>query len=153
MNQSLNIILRPAYDKSVFKKSCQHFHRISFWLSSAPKLGAWMKTGRAWAPRGPSLEPPLRVVRVVSETCVLTCKWKRVMQYDVYIEFPKISVHNVQIRAKFSDTNFTNVCPVFCLLRHFTYGGVFSWKRCTLHEEKCATIFSTITMVIIGRFW
>ena len=38
VNQSLNIILRPAYDKSVFKKSCQHFHRISFWLSSAPKL-------------------------------------------------------------------------------------------------------------------
>ena len=49
----------PAYDKSVFKKSCQHFHRISFWLLSAPKLGGLDENWEGLRTPGPSLEPPL----------------------------------------------------------------------------------------------
>jgi len=36
-----------------------------------------------------------------------------VIKYDLYVKFPQIFAHNVQICAKFSYKNFTDVCPVF----------------------------------------
>jgi len=57
----------------------------------------------------------------------LTCNWKHVIEY---VKFPQIFAHKVQTCAKFSCKNFTDVCPVFWILRLYTWGGVFSWTHC-----------------------
>jgi len=53
-----------------------------------------------------SLEITERVVGVVTETCVFD-------KYDLYVKFPQIVAHNVQMCSKFSRKIFTDVCPVF----------------------------------------
>ena len=56
----------------------------------------------------------------------LTCNWKYAIKYDICVKFPQIFAHNVQICAKFSCKNFTDVCPVFWILCHYTWGwGIF----------------------------
>ena len=45
--------------------------------------------------------------------------------------FHAFFAHNVQICAKFSCKNITDVWSVFWMLRHDTYGAVFSWTQCT----------------------
>jgi len=59
--------------------------------------------------------------------------WKPVIKYDLYVKFPWMFAHNVQICAKLCCKNFNDVCQVFQILHHYTWGGgVFSWTRCTL---------------------
>jgi len=60
----------------------------------------------------------------------LMCSYKRVIEYDLYVKLPQMFAHNVQICAIFSCKNFTDVCPVFWLLCHYTQGAVTSWTRC-----------------------
>jgi len=51
---------------------------------------------------------------------------ENVIKYDLYVKFPWIFAHNIQICAKFSCKNFTDVClPVFWVLRHYTWGAFF----------------------------
>jgi len=58
----------------------------------------------------------------------LTCNWKHVIKYYLYVKFPEIFAHSVQICAKFCCKNYTDICPVLWLLRHHTWGrDVFSW--------------------------
>jgi len=54
-----------------------------------------------------------------------TSDWKHVIKYDLYVKFPRIFEHNVQITAKFCCKNFNDVCQVFWILHHYTYGGRF----------------------------
>jgi len=60
-----------------------------------------------------------------------TSNWKHLIKYDLYIQFPRIVAHNVQIRAKFCCKNFSDVCQVFRILHIVILrgGGVFSWTR------------------------
>jgi len=53
--------------------------------------------------------------------------WKHVIKYDLYIKFPRIFAHNVQMCAKFCCKNFSDVCQVFRILHHCTVlrGTVF----------------------------
>ena len=59
-----------------------------------------------------------------------TSNWKHVIKYDLYVKFPWIFAHNVQITAKFCCENFNDVCQVFRILLHYTLGAVFSWTHC-----------------------
>jgi len=43
---------------------------------------------------------------------------------DLYVKFLRIFAHNVQICAKFCKI-FNDVCQIFRILRHYTWGGVF----------------------------
>jgi len=70
-----------------------------------------------------------RVVSVVTETYVLTCNWKHVIKYDFYVKFLRIFACNVQICATFSFKNFSDVCPAFWILHHYTLGALL-WTRC-----------------------
>jgi len=54
-----------------------------------------------------------------------TSNWKHVIKYDLYVKFSRIFAHNIQICAKFSCKNFTDVCPVFWILCHYTRGAFF----------------------------
>ena len=54
-----------------------------------------------------------------------TSNWKHVIKYDLYVKFPRSFAHNVQINAKFCCKNFNDVCQVFRILHHYTWGGVF----------------------------
>ena len=65
---------------------------------------------------------------------------ENVIKYDLYIKFPQIFAHNVQIRAKFSCKNFTDVCPVFWILRHYTWEGAFfrvhaAYANCAIRQQ------------------
>jgi len=55
-----------------------------------------------------------------------TSNGRHVIKYDLYVTFPRIFAHNVQINAKFCCKNFNDVCQVFRILHHYTWGGVFS---------------------------
>ena len=65
--------------------------------------------------------------------CFLTCNWKQIIKYDLYIKFSQIFAHNVQMCATFSCENFTDVCQVFWILLYYTKGGrgVFLWTCCS----------------------
>jgi len=54
-----------------------------------------------------------------------TSNWKHVIKYDIYVKFPQIFAHNVQICVKFSCKNSTDVCQVFWVLCNYTWGGRF----------------------------
>jgi len=45
---------------------------------------------------------------------------ENVIKYDLYVKFPRIFAHNVQICAKFCCKNFNDVCQVFRILHHYT---------------------------------
>jgi len=57
--------------------------------------------------------------------CFWTSNWNRVIKYDLYVNFPRILAHKVQICAKFCCKNVNDVCPVFWILHHYTEGGRF----------------------------
>ena len=54
-----------------------------------------------------------------------TSNWKHLIKYDLYVKFPRIFAHNVQINAKFCCKNFNDVCRVFRILHRYTQGGRF----------------------------
>jgi len=61
---------------------------------------------------------------VLSRKRVLwTNNWKHVIKYNLYGKFPRLFAHNVQINAKFCRKNFNDVCQVFRILHHYTWGG------------------------------
>jgi len=69
-----------------------------------------------------------------------TSNWKHVIQYDLYVKFPRIFAHNVQICAKFCCKNFDDVCQVFRIAYYIIIlGGVFSWTRCIYRVHIGAT--------------
>jgi len=46
---------------------------------------------------------------------------ENVIKYDLYLKFPRIFAHSVQICAKFCCENFNDVCQVFqVVLHHYT---------------------------------
>jgi len=45
---------------------------------------------------------------------------ENVIKYDLYIKFPRLFAHNVQICAKFSCKNFTDVCSLFYFISDMT---------------------------------
>ena len=47
------------------------------------------------------------------------------MTCNLYVKFPQFFAHNVQIYAKFSYKNFTDVCPVFEYYAIILRGAVF----------------------------
>jgi len=52
---------------------------------------------------------------------------ENVIKYDLYVKFPQIFAHNIQIYAKFCCKNFNDVCQVFQILHHYTGGrGAFN---------------------------
>jgi len=77
----------------------------------------------------PGTADRLRRCQLISPVSVVnfwrTSNWKHAIKYDVYVNFPRIFAHNVQICAKFSCKNFTDVCLVFWILRHYTWGRFF----------------------------
>jgi len=58
--------------------------------------------------------------------------WKRVIKYDLYVKFPWIFAHSVQMCAKFSCKNFIDVCQYFEYDAIILRGDVYSWTRCSL---------------------
>ena len=48
-----------------------------------------------------------------------TSNWKHVIKCDLCVKFHEF-LHSVQICVKFSCKNFTDVCPVFWVLCHYT---------------------------------
>jgi len=69
---------------------------------------------------------------------------ENVIKYDLYVKFPRIFAHNVQICAKFCCKNFNDVCQVFRIL-HVTIilrGAVFSWTRCEV------VAFSALSLLV-----
>jgi len=50
---------------------------------------------------------------------------ENVIKYDLYVKFPRIFAHNLQIYAKFCCKNFSDVCQVFRILHHYTEGEAF----------------------------
>jgi len=83
-----------------------------------------------------------------------TSNWKLVIKYDIYVKFPWIFAHSVQICTKFSCTNFNDVCQVFLILDHYTWGAFFRGHAvfCTLGDNDiissiyaiCASCFPAI---------
>jgi len=62
---------------------------------------------------------------VLSQKLVFwTSNSKHVIKHDIYVKFPWIFAHNVQICAKFCCKNFNDVCQVFWILYHYTWGGI-----------------------------
>jgi len=59
-----------------------------------------------------------------------TCNWKHVIKYDLYVKCPQFFSHNVQICAKFSCKNFTDVCPVFWVYAIILGGRFFTVAVC-----------------------
>ena len=53
-----------------------------------------------------------------------------VIKFDLYVKFPQIFAHDVQVCAKFCCKNFSDVCQVFRILpvHHYTWGA-FLWTR------------------------
>ena len=41
-----------------------------------------------------------------------TSNWKHVIKYDLYVKFPRIFAHNVQINDKFCCKSFNDVCCI-----------------------------------------
>ena len=50
---------------------------------------------------------------------------ENVIKYDLYDKLPQSFARDVQICAKFCCKNFYDVCQVFQILHHYTYGGHF----------------------------
>jgi len=55
---------------------------------------------------------------------------KNVIKYDLYVKFPRIFAHNVQIYAKSCCKNFNDVCQVYFGCYTIIFRGRFSWTRC-----------------------
>jgi len=65
-----------------------------------------------------------------------------VIKYDLYVEFPRIFAHNLQICAKNSVVKISMMFD-----KYFAYytiiirgGGVFSWTRCILKKMNMSII-------------
>jgi len=58
---------------------------------------------------------------------------ENIIKYDLYVKFPLIFSHNVQICAKFCCKNSNDVCQVFRMIHHYTSiilrGTTFSWTH------------------------
>ena len=50
---------------------------------------------------------------------------KQVIKYHLYVKFARIFAHNVQTCDKFCCKNFNDVCHVFRILHHYTWGREF----------------------------
>jgi len=50
---------------------------------------------------------------------------ENVIKYDLYLTFPRIFAHNVQIHAKLCCKNFSDVCRVFRILHHYPWGAFY----------------------------
>ena len=70
-----------------------------------------------------------------------TSNWKHVIKYDIFVKFSRIFAHNVEIRAKFSCKNSTDVCPLFWILRQYTWGGrFFVDTQTTVCTRRCGVL-------------
>jgi len=79
--------------------------------------------------------------------------WKHVIIYHLYVKFPRIFAHNVQMCAKFCCKNFNDVCQVFLIIHHYTWGrfcghAVLSTVRLTVF---CVDAFSASRAAKIRR--
>jgi len=77
--------------------------------------------------------------------------WKRVIKH---IQFPRIFAHSVHICAKFYCKNFKDVCQVFLILHHYTWGGPFFMDMLYRHliKTKIFNVAWSILHVPVQQF-